>query len=102
MFKIPNETIITVSTVTLFELYAGATDEQKWEDVKKLTDGLPIISFSKEISEQAAKIYHELRRKNKILEFRDIFIAATAMSKEMPVKTMNKKHFERIVGLTVF
>ena len=101
LYKIPNETIITISTVTLFELYAGATNKQKWADVKELTDGLPIISFSKEISEAAAKISHELRRKNKIIDFRDIFIAATALSKDIPVKTTNTKHFERIAVLIV-
>jgi tRNA(fMet)-specific endonuclease VapC len=102
LFKIPDETNITISTVTLFELFAGATDEQKWKDVRELTDDLPIIPFSKEISEEAAKISHELRKKNKMIEFRDIFIAATARNNEIPVKTINKKHFERINNLKVF
>ncbi len=69
LFKIPDKTIIIISAVTLFELFAGAIDEQKWRDVKNLTDDLLIIPFDKEISEEAANIAIELRRKNKIIEF---------------------------------
>ena len=35
------------------------------------------------------------------LEFRDIFIAATAITKKIPIKTLNKKHFIRINNLVV-
>ncbi len=101
LFKIPDDTIISISTVTLFELFAGATDEQKWKDVKELTDDLSIMPFNKVISENAAKIFQILKRKNKIIEFRDIFIAATAVTNEIPIKTLNKKHFERIDNLIV-
>lgn len=101
LFKIPDETIIMISSVTLFELFAGATDKNKWKDVKDLTDDLFIIPFDKEIAEVAAKIMNDLREKNKMNEFRDIFIAATAFKFGLPVKTINKKHFERVSDLIV-
>ena len=101
LFKIPDSVIISISTVTLFELFAGAIDEHKWQDIKELTEDLPVIPFSKEISENAAKIFLKLRKKNKLIEFRDIFIAATAMTNGIPVKTLNKKHFGRIDDLIV-
>ena len=46
------------------------------------------------------EIYHQLRQVNKMIEFRDIFIAATALVYNLPVKTLNKKHFARISGLS--
>ena len=101
LFKIPDGTIMYISTVTLFELFAGATDEQKWNDVKEITEDLLIISFDIEISKNAAKVVQQLRKKNKIIEFRDIFIAATALVNKLPVKTLNKKHFERVESLIV-
>jgi len=36
-----------------------------------------------------------------MIEFRDIFIAATCMVNNLPVKTLNKKHYDRIEGLSV-
>jgi len=36
-----------------------------------------------------------------MIEFRDIFIAATCIVNDLPVRTLNKKHFDRITGLHV-
>lgn len=44
-------------------------------------------------------VIDRFRKKNKIIEFRDIFIAATAITNDMPLSTLNIKHFERIDGL---
>jgi len=41
-----------------------------------------------------------LRQQNKMIEFRDIFIAATCLVNDLPVKTLNLKHFERIDGIS--
>jgi len=49
----------------------------------------------------AAEVYHDLRKRNKMIEFRDLFIAATAIAHDLPVLTLNKKHFERIKGIEI-
>ncbi len=36
-----------------------------------------------------------------MIEFRDIFIAATCMVHELPIVTLNKKHFKCIDGLKI-
>lgn len=79
----------------------GATTPQKWIEVKELTDDIPELSFTKSISQKAAAIYQELKKENKIIEFRDIFIAATSLVHNMPILTLNKNHFARIKGLEV-
>jgi tRNA(fMet)-specific endonuclease VapC len=43
-----------------------------------------------------SEIYHNLRRRNLIIEFRDIFIGATAITFQLPIKTLNQDHFQRI------
>lgn len=91
-----------ISVITLFELYAGATNDAKWNDVIRLTEDLSILPFTKRISELSAKISLDLRKRNKIIEFRDIFIAATAIDKNIPLKTLNTKHFNRIRNLELF
>lgn len=99
LMNLSDDTELYISSVSLYELYMGATSPQKWVDVKTLTDDIPVLPFTKSISEKAAIIYQELRKENKIIEFRDIFIAATAMVHDLPILTRNKKHFTRVKGL---
>ena len=35
------------------------------------------------------------------IDFLDIFIAATCIINNLPIKTLNKNHFNRIIGLSV-
>jgi len=66
---------------------------------KILIDTSIIIDFSKEISLEASQIYIALKINNNIIEFRDIFIAATAIEHNLPLATLNKKHFIKIEQL---
>ena len=100
--KLSDEAELYISSITLYELYMGATSPQKWLDVKILTDDIPELVFSKNIAEKAAIIYQELKKENKIIEFRDIFIAATALIHDLPVLTTDIKHFTRVNGLKLF
>ena len=101
LFKLPNDSILFISTVTLFELFAGATDQQKWNDIKILTEDLPILPFTIELAKHAAKVYQELKKQNQIIDIRDIFIASTALINNLPVATLNIEHFSRISGLNL-
>ncbi len=98
--KISNE-IHSISSISLFELYAGANTPRKKRDIKLLTDDLIIIPFDEQESEQAAKIYIQLKQENKLIEIRDIFIAATAITNGLSLLTLNIKHFERIKNLKI-
>lgn len=87
---------IFITSITLFELLIGATNDDKKEDVYKLTNGIPVLTLDEESSKIAAEIYLELKSQNQTIEFRDIFIAAICIKNGHPIKTLNKKHFERI------
>ena len=99
LYLVLNDGNICITSVTIYELYIGATDKIKWKDVKLLTEDLIQLPFDEKVSIEAAKIYHQLRTDNKMIEFRDIFIAATCIVNKMPLLTLNKKHFNRIKGL---
>ena len=60
-----------------------------------------IIMVIIEVAEKASEIFHALKQQNKLIEFRDIFIAAAAIVYQMPLKTLNIKHFQRVEGLTL-
>ena len=99
LYNIPANKQIYISSVTLYELLMGATNEQKEEDIRLLTEGLVVLPFDEDVSRRASEIYHHLRKENKMIEFRDIFIAATCLVYSIPIITTNKNHFQRIQGL---
>jgi predicted nucleic acid-binding protein len=101
LFLIPEDEQIYIASVTLYELLMGATTPDKIADIKILTDEIPVLPFNAEVAEKSAEIYHQLRQLNKMIEFRDIFIAATCIVNNLPVRTLNKKHFDRIQELNV-
>ncbi|HKK80562.1 MAG TPA: type II toxin-antitoxin system VapC family toxin [Phaeodactylibacter sp.] len=101
LYQLPDHTKLHISVVTLYELLMGATDDVKARDVEILTQPLNILPFTKPVAEKSAEIYHSLRKRNKLIEFRDIFIGATALIHGLPVLTHNTKHFDRIDGLSI-
>ncbi len=96
LYSIPDQTNIFISAVTLYELYMGATTEEKKKDIQLLTEDLAILPFNDNVAIQASIIFHDLRKTNQLIEFRDIFIGATCIVYNLPLKTTNTKHFNRI------
>jgi predicted nucleic acid-binding protein len=86
------------STVTEYEIYAGSTEVQElfWYN---LFQNILLLKFDSAVAVISGFIYKQLKAENKLIENPDIFIAATAMKYNLPLATLNKKHFERIEGL---
>ena len=96
LFSIAETTSLFVSSVTVFELLAGAIDTAKLTDVHILLDGVAVLPFDIASAEEAGKVYRELCITNTLIEIRDIFIAATARANGLTIMTLNYKHFERL------
>ena len=94
--NIPSDISLLITSISLYELLMGATNETKLNDIKLLTEDLIVLPFDEVASMEAGKIYQELRSTNKMIEFRDIFIGAICKTNGFPLKTLNKKHFKRI------
>ena len=104
--KIINNTSMTstngvtlISLITIFELFAGANTSEKVKDVFMLINTHIIVSFTETTAQYAGEIFRQLRSENKVIEFRDILIAATALEFGLPIKTINKRDFTRIKNL---
>lgn len=91
-----------VSTITLFEVYAGAREPRHFDDLQRLFKWFVILPFTEPMAIQASAIFRTLKAHNQVIEFRDIFIAATAMVLEMPIVTLNLRHFQRIQGVHIY
>jgi len=91
-----------ISTITVFELYAGAITDRHKQDLEKLLRWIEIIPFTQEIAKHSAEIYKKLKANNQLIEFRDIFIGATALEMQLPLITLNEVHFNRIKGIKIY
>ncbi|HMO33805.1 MAG TPA: type II toxin-antitoxin system VapC family toxin [Lacibacter sp.] len=89
-----------ISAITKYELCSGATQSQMafWESIFV---SIPILSFDESCVDTAVHINAALKKKRKQIDLADLFIAATAMTNHLPVATLNKKHFDRIEGLSL-
>jgi tRNA(fMet)-specific endonuclease VapC len=89
-----------ISAITYFEIYSGATIHQIpfWASVLERTK---VIPFDEAVAQVSVNINNQLKRKRKQIDKADLFIAATAISNNLPLATLNKKHFDRIEGLSL-
>lgn len=89
-----------ISSVTEYEIYTGTTSGQIgfWNNFLQKTE---VLSFDKNVARVAVEINRELKRKRKLIDTADLFIAATAVSNNLPFATLNKKHFDRIDNLLI-
>ncbi len=90
-----------LSVISVFELFNGAKDQSKKQDIDTIIGEVSTKNFTIETAKIASKIYLNLRKQNKIIEFRDILISATSIQYNLPIATLNIKHFERIENLQI-
>ena len=89
-----------ISAITEYEIYSGSTNTQQafWN---KLLESIDVMSFDTDVVKAAITINNRLKTKRKQLAIADLFIAATAISNNLSIATLNKKHFERIDDLVL-
>jgi predicted nucleic acid-binding protein len=98
LYELSKVNTLFLSAISKFEFLVGTKNSQI-SQTEKIIDGFYILSFNSNVAEIASSIAKKLKAKNKIIEFRDIFIAATAIANSMPLTTLNIKHFNRIDDL---
>ena len=80
LYKLVGSYTLCTSTIVEFELYSGATDERKQLDIQTILNRCTLLPFTSDVAAGAAAVYRDLRSANQLIEIRDIFIAATALT----------------------
>lgn len=95
----PEETYYLPFSVT-GELAAGdsAVPRSRWESLCKPYATLP---WSKEVAWQYGEIYRALKARGRLIGSNDLWIAATALTHNLPLVTNDVDEFDRVQGLTV-
>jgi tRNA(fMet)-specific endonuclease VapC len=89
-----------ISSVTYYEI--GIGNRKRHNDFwQELSQKLSIIPFDKACAATAIDIYLDLLNKNKMIDLADLLIGATALTHDIPIATLNIKHFERINKLEI-
>jgi predicted nucleic acid-binding protein len=88
---------IKASILTHTELYSGTSvwgRAKAMVDLEKTLKGMELIGLNETESKLAGKIRSKL-----MVELVDAVIAATAIENDLPLATLNPKHFKKIPGL---
>lgn len=99
---------LMVSSVTWFEIRRGIAQAQArrrraleiWLE-SWTASGLEVLALDREAAGEAARIELEARRQRRKVEFRDLFILATAAACGLAVATRNVSDFEGLGVLVV-
>lgn len=89
----------SISVITEYEIFIGATSAAQKDYWKEFLQRVPIISLDSDTVQTAIALDEELKKARKQIDSADLFIAATAICNNLPLATLNNKHFDRIAGL---
>ena len=67
----------------------------------KVLQAIEVFAFDEVCVNTAVDVNAALKRKRKQIGIADLFIAATALTHNLPIATINKSHFDRIDGLEI-
>ena len=89
-----------ISAITKYEIYSGATQNQLvfWDEVLQ---AIAVIPFDQVSVDTAVIINSTLKKKRKQIDLADLFTAATAVAHNLPLATLNRKHFDKIETLNI-
>jgi predicted nucleic acid-binding protein len=100
-----------ISAVTVTELRLGVNrryddESEQREDallgLERLLARFDVFDVTRSVAARAGDVVDDLRRRGEPLhDLHDVYIAATALTEQLPVLTANVDHFERVEGLTV-
>src|SRR3989344_2817847 len=95
--KIENYEIF-ISSISVFEL---CLRKYNIENVDFLLRRFNKLSFDDVCAKEGSEISKELAKKGKVIDFRDIFIAATCIINKFSLLTLNLEHFKDIKELKI-
>jgi len=99
VYRLLEEEAAVLPAVCVFELLAGVRSEKHIQQRRQLLDLLEIAEINREMSEKAAELFTALHSKGITIDNEDLLIAASSITLNLPLLTVNKKHFSHIAYL---
>lgn len=91
-----------LTSVTVFELYAGIEGRKRLRQIEAFIQHLGIIPLDGIEAAAAGRIYTQLKMKGDLIGTHDILIAGVCLANRLPLYTRNISHFSKVKGLEIF
>jgi tRNA(fMet)-specific endonuclease VapC len=88
-----------LTTVSTFELYLGHLKMKRRERIDEFLAQFIILPFDLKASLVSANIQALLNKKGESIGIPDALIAGICIANNIPLLTLNAKHFSRVTGL---
>lgn len=92
---------LATTTITRFELMAGARGKRQRAAVQALLAALPALPLDTGAADRAAEVRRELESRGEDIGMADSLIAGIVLTHGAQLLTRNRRHFERVPGLSV-
>ncbi len=89
------------TSISVFELWLGALKLGRKDETKKLLDEIDILPLDRAASLSSAEILHNLQKRGRAIDYRDLFIAGIARSRDISAIVSRDESFRRIDGLRI-
>ncbi len=97
---------IAMSIISLAELHEGIhyskNPSQSQQVLETFLQEIPVLGVDEQICKVFGKERGRLRQEGKTISDFDLLIAATCLSYSLTLLSNNRKHYERIEGLTIY
>ena len=93
---------LVTSSIVAAELCYGARTPAMHSAVATLLSITRVLSFTEAMAFRIATEVLRLKGKNAVIGFRDLAVAFVALEEKLPLATLNRKEFERVVDLRLF
>lgn len=89
------------TAVSRFELLAGSRSERQEAAIHDLLAALSTLPLDAAAADMAARVRRELERDGQPIGMGDSLIAGIVLANDGVLLTRNRRHFERVEGLTL-
>jgi predicted nucleic acid-binding protein len=94
-----NSSRIILSSIVVAELYAGVKGDEEEATLESFVSLFPVIAVGSEIAKTAG-LYKRDYSKSHGVGLADTILAATAVTENAELKTLNTKHYPMMKGLS--
>jgi len=101
MSKLISSQEVALTSISVFELYAGIEGKRRLSQIETLIQGVTILPLDVIEAVIAGKIYTQLKSKGQLVGTHDILIAATCVANRIPLYTKNVAHFSKIEDILI-
>jgi tRNA(fMet)-specific endonuclease VapC len=90
-----------VTVITAYELLFGVARARHQIGEESLLGVMQILPLDEKAARRAANLHDQLIRQNNDIGIKDVLIAAICLEQELPLLTLNERHFKRVSGLRI-